>query len=214
MGLKTIAPLYPMFSGAVAAIEHIGGSIAFPSAHSTQGANCDRAFLAINTWGLKTNVIGQTVATGYAGWLALLVGVTAFLRTTNRGGRLWEPATLALIACLPPVVMCIQGTFHPEDLFAMGLALAAMACARRQMWVIAGIAISLSVLSQQFALVVAVPLLVLAPSRQRLRFVGGALVASLIIVVPLIAVTPGPQRVHSSLARATRAALEAPWSRN
>ena len=39
----------------------------------------------------------------------------------------------------------------------MGLALCAMACARRDRWIGAGILVALAVLSQQFALLVAAP---------------------------------------------------------
>ena len=64
----------------------------------------------------------------------------------------------------------MQGPFHPQDLFAMGFALAAMACVRRSAWAVAGVFIALAVLSQQFAVLVAVPLLVLAPGLRKLTY--------------------------------------------
>ena len=190
-GFKTIAPLYPLFSGAVAAIGHVGGSVPFPSGAVAQGTHCDKAFLAVNAWSLRTNAIGHTVAISYTGWLALLGGATAFLRTTARGRSRWEPATLMLLACLPTVWMCIQSTLHPEDLFAMGFSLAAMACARREMWVGVGVLVAVAVLSQQFALLVAVPLLIFAAPRQRFRAIASAVVTVAVITVPLIVLSSG-----------------------
>ena len=47
----------------------------------------------------------------------------------------------------------------------MGLILGALACVRRDLWRWAGVLLALAVLSQQYALLVAVPLLVVAPGR-------------------------------------------------
>jgi hypothetical protein len=87
--------------------------------------------------------------------------------------------------------MCIEGTFHPEDLIAMGFALAAVACAHRGAWIGAGVLIALSVLSQQFTLLVAVPLLVLAPRAKRSWFAAAAVGTGAAAAVPLLAVTSG-----------------------
>ena len=78
-------------------------------------------------------------------------------------------------ACLAPIWLCLVEYFHPQDLIAMGLALGAMACARRDSWVAAGLLVTCAFLSQQFAVLVAVPLLVLAPSRRRPAYVGGGM---------------------------------------
>ena len=98
----------------------------------------------------------------------------ALLRASGRGRRGWEPATLLLLACLPPVWMCLENFFHPQDLLAMGLALGAVACARRGSWIGAGVLVALATLSQQFALLVAVPLLVVAPANRRWVYAGAA----------------------------------------
>jgi hypothetical protein len=83
--------------------------------------------------------------------------------------------------------MCLDGPFHPQDLFAMGFVLAALACARRSAWAVAGVLIALAVLSQQFAALVAVPLLVLAPGVRKLTYAGGAVAAAVVITLPLLA---------------------------
>ena len=57
--------------------------------------------------------------------------------------------TLLLVAGLVPVWFCVQTVFHPQDLFALGLALGALACGRRDRWVAAGVLLGLAILSQQ-----------------------------------------------------------------
>lgn len=74
----------------------------------------------------------------------------------------------------------------------MGFALAATACALRNRWIWAGILIALAVLTQQYALLVAIPLLVVAPAtRNKIRFAAAAVIAAALITVPLVIVTSG-----------------------
>ena len=68
----------------------------------------------------------------------------------------------------------------------MGLALASLACARRNAWVGAGVLIALAVLSQQIAVLVAVPLIVVAPLNRRVHFALAALAAAAVVTVPLL----------------------------
>lgn len=83
----------------------------------------------------------------------------------------------------------------------MGLALGAVACARRHWWGLAGILLALAFLSQQFALLVAVPLFVVAPKGVRLRFSIVAATTLAIVALPLLAVTSGtPNRVLRAIA--------------
>ncbi len=184
------APLYLLLSGGIAAITRIGHSVAFPSA-ATLGHDCNKAFLAMNQWSIHAGAVGPTTWIGCVGWLALMVGVIAWLRASGRGRCGWEPATLVLIACLLPVWMCVQNTFHPQDLLAIGLALCAMACACTGRWIGAGILVALAVLSQQFALLVAAPLLLLAPANRRISYTGAALTTGAIVVFPLLAASGG-----------------------
>ena len=184
VGYRVIAPVYPLVSGAVTVLDHAGSAVSFPP-RSALGPQCDRAFLAINSWSLKSNALNSTLDVGYLGWLVLMGGVVSLLRACGRGRCGWEPATVLVVALLPPVWFCIQNTFHPQDLFAMGFALAAMACARRGAWAAAGVCIALAVLSQQFAVLVAVPLLVLAPGLRRLTYASAAIGAAVLIALPL-----------------------------
>ena len=126
----------------------------------------------MDQWAHRSGALSPTLWIGYTAWLALMVGVIAWLRASGRGRCGWEPATLIVIASLAPAWMCVQTDFHPQDLLAMGLALGAMACARGSRWFLAGVLLALAVLSQQFALLVAVPLFVVAPSTKRIRLLG------------------------------------------
>jgi len=120
-----------------------------------------------------------------------MAGIIAWLRASGRGRCGWEPLTLIVVACLLPVWMCVQSYFHPQDLLALGLAFAAMACALRRRWAAAGILCALAVLSQQFALLVAAPLLLLAPASRRIVFAAAGLATGALVVIPLAAITSG-----------------------
>ena len=183
------APLYLLLSGGIAAITRIGQPSAFPSAAVLE-PNSHNAFPAMSTWSNHAGASGPTEWIGCVGWLALMIGAVAWLRAAGRGRCGWEPATLIVLACLPPVWMCVQSYFHPQDLLAMEYALSAMACARRGRWVGAGILV-LAVLSQQFTLLVAAPLLLLAPATRRVSYVAAALTTAALVVLPLGILTSG-----------------------
>jgi hypothetical protein len=172
-----IAPVYPLLSGALAAVAHVGQSatVPFPS-RGAMGPNCTTAIAAMRPWAFRSGA-GPFLATRWiacSGWLVLMAGIVAWLRAAGRGRRGWEPATLLVVASLPPVFLTVSFYLHPQDLVALGLALGAMACAVRGRWLSAGILVGLAVLSQQYALLVAAPLFVLAPTGSRGRLLAGA----------------------------------------
>ena len=183
-----IAPLYPFLSGGVAAVAHIGHSVPFP-ARAALGLHCGRAVNVISGWSIKAGALTNTLRIGYVSWLVLLGGIASLLRASGRGRRGWEPAALVVAACLAPIWLCLVEYFHPQDLIAMGLALGAMACARRDSWVAAGLLVTCAFLSQQFAVLVAVPLLVLAPSRRRRAYVAAACSTAVFAIVILVALS-------------------------
>ena len=183
-----IAPVYPFLSGGLAAMAHIGHGAPFPGG-TALGPQCDRAIGAIGAWSARTGALTNTLRLGYVGWFVLMGGIVSFLRASGRGRCGWEPATLLVAACLPPVWLCLVEYFHPQDLVAMGLALGAMACARRDSWVAAGILVTLAVLSQQFAVLVAVPLLVLAPAPRRRAFLVAASATFVLAILLLVTLT-------------------------
>ncbi len=183
-----IAPLYPFLSGGVAAITHIGHGVAFP-AQTAMGPHCDRAVGVIGGWSARAGALSSTLRIGYVSWLVFMGGIVAFLRASGRGRCRWEPATLLAAACLPPVWLCLVEYFHPQDLVAMGLALGAMACARRGSWAAAGVLITFAILSQQFAVLVAVPLLVISPAERRRSFLAAAGATFVLALVALSVLT-------------------------
>ncbi len=189
-GFRVTAPLYPLVSGGIVAIAHVGHTVPFPPRRA-MGSRCDRAFIAINTWSAQARVLVTTLRIAYLGWLVLLAGAVSLLRATGRGRRGWEPATVIVLACLPPVWTCVESTFHPEDLMAMGFALAATACALRGSWRSCGVLIALACLSQQYALLVAVPLLVVAPRNRRVAYGAAAAITLAAIALPLSVFSAG-----------------------
>ena len=106
-GFRVIAPLYPLASGGIAAITRIGRGLPFPP-RDVMGSRCDNAFIAINTWSLRTNALASTVKIAYLGWVVLMAGAIAALRAAGRGLTRWEPTALVLLACLPPVWTCVE----------------------------------------------------------------------------------------------------------
>jgi hypothetical protein len=87
--------------------------------------------------------------------------------------------------------MTLSEAFHPQDMLAMGLALAGLACARRGSWLWAGALLGLAITSQQFALLVLAPLAMVVPHDRRTRFAGSAIVGAALIVVPIVVITSG-----------------------
>jgi hypothetical protein len=98
---------------------------------------------------------------------------------------------MALVACLPSVYMPLVQFFHPEDLLATGLALVGVALVLRDRWLAAGLVLGLAVLSQQFTLLILIPLLVVAPRTKLLKILGGTACSIALVGVPLLAITSG-----------------------
>jgi hypothetical protein len=188
--LTLIAPLYPLLSGLIAALSGIGHGSPFPS-QTQLGAHCGRAFVAMFHWSGTSNVILPTIRIAYLAWLPLMAGAIALLRACGRGRRGWEPVALVALACTPPVFMCILDYFHPQDLVTMGLVLGALACAIRRRWIWAGILVGLAITTQQFALLVLIPLAVVAPSDRRVRFIAAAAGAVVLVDLPMVILTSG-----------------------
>jgi hypothetical protein len=185
-----IAPLYPLLSGALAALTHIGGSVPFPS-QAAMGAHCANGVNLMGRWSARSNAGGSTVQIGYLSWLFVMGGVVALLRAAGRGRRGWEPFTLVLLACVPMVWMPLEQYFHPQDAIAIGLILGGVACVLRRRWGWAGVVLGLALMSQQFPWLCLAPLVVVAPANRRFRLVGGVVLATAIVSLPLIVATSG-----------------------
>lgn len=187
---QTTAPLYPLVSGALAAVAQIGHSRAFPS--STQfGTACSTVAAAVYRWSFHSGALAPTLRLGYLGWFALLAGVVSIVRALGKGGTRFALVAMALLACLPPVYMPLLQFFHPEDLLATGLALVGVALVLRDRWIGAGLVLGLAVLSQQFTLLILIPLLIVAPRPRLFKILAGTACSIAIVAVPLLAITSG-----------------------
>ena len=187
---QTTAPLYPLISGALAAVAHIGHNVPFPS--STQlGASCSGAAAAIYKWSFHSGALAPTLRLGYLSLLALLAGVLSVLMALCKGGTRLVVVTMAMVACLPSVYMPLVQFFHPEDLLATGFALLGVSFVMRDRWLAAGLLLGLAVLSQQFTLLILIPLLVIAPRTKLPRILAGSVCSFALVGVPLLVFTSG-----------------------
>jgi hypothetical protein len=183
-------PLYPLLSGVIAALFRIGHAVAFP-AQAQLGPNCSAAIMEMYRWSVRSGAVQPTLRIGYLSWFALLFGTVSLLMATGRGRTRWEPTVLILIAVASPAEMALVDYFHPQDIVAMGLILGAVACVVRNRWAWAGVLIGFAVVTQQFALLVAAPLLVVAPAPRRLAYLAGGVGAAAVIDVPVIIANSG-----------------------
>jgi hypothetical protein len=185
-----LAPLYPLISGALAAVFRLGHAVAFP-ASAQLGPHCSKALASIYSWSLHSGAILPTIKLSYFVWPVLLVGTIMLVRASGRGRSRWEALSCLLLACAPPVFDCIVIYFHPQDVLAMGLLLIAIALTIRGRWLWAGAFVGIAFTAQQFALLAAAALFVSVPARNRIRFLVGAVVAAIVIDLPVVLATSG-----------------------
>ena len=137
----------------------------FPSQHAL-GVNCANGYDKMYRWAHSSYAIFPTIGLGYASWFVLLAGVITLLRVSGRGRSGWEIFGVVAVAFTPVVWMPLLDDYHPQDLVALGLILAAIACIGHGRWFLAGLLLGLAVTSQQFTLLVLAPLFVVAPGRE------------------------------------------------
>jgi hypothetical protein len=189
-GYPPTAPIYPLFAAAVSALFQLGHSLTFPTSMQL-GNHCATATAAITQWSLHSGAVNPTLRIGFVGWFVLAAGAIVVFRASGRGRCGWELVGLLLLACLPPVSMCLAEYFHPQDLVAMGLILIGIAIALREEWTWTGILIGLAFSSQQFAILIFAPLLAIVPRSKLPNFILGAVVAAAIIDIPLALLSSG-----------------------
>ena len=192
-----VPPLWPLFSGGLAALTGVGHTAPFPSQHAL-GANCSHAYSGMYHWAQNSAAIFPTIGFGYISWFFLLGGMVALFRAAGRGRTGWEPFGVIFVALVPVVWEPLLELYHPQDLACLGLALAGTACALRRKWVWAGVFLGLAVASQQFALLVLAPLFVVAPGKERWKLLGSSAAVVAILSLPFILATSG-RAIHSVL---------------
>jgi hypothetical protein len=189
-GTPTIAPLYILISGALTALFRVGNSVPFPTT-AQMGAHCSNAVNLIQRWDFRAHALTSTVLVGYVGWFAVLAGALAILRAAGRGRTFAEPLTAVLLVFVAPVYICLHQYFHPQDLIAMGLGMAAVASSLRGRWTLVGIFLALAITSHQFAVLIAIPLLIVAPATSRMKCAAGLIATLLVVDVPIVLITSG-----------------------
>jgi len=128
---------------------------------------------------------------GVASWLVLAAGALAVLRAGRADTLAREAGLLAFLAFLPAAGGAVVQLFHPQDIVSLGLGLAGLAQAVRSRWVWAGVLFGAAVLSKQFALLLLLPALVVAPgARQRLALGGTAAVLCAAVLAPFLLADP------------------------
>jgi len=185
-----IAPFYPLLSGLAMAVTRTANHAGFPTS-SQLGPHCSTAITAMFRWSTHSNVVQNTVRLGYFSWIFLLSGAVALLRALGRGRTNWEPVTLVALAILAPVSQCITQFFHPQDIVTIGFALWSVACMMRGRWEWTGAFMALAFATNQFVLLLAVPMFVLIPTAKRIRTVWAGVVTLAIVLLPIIVLTSG-----------------------
>jgi hypothetical protein len=181
-----VSPLWPLVSGGLEALTPIGSSRPFPSSEAL-GTNCAHADAAMYRWAHGTRAFVPTIGFGYLTWFVVLAGVVALIRASGRGRSGWEAAGVVLVALTPLVWEPVLDEYHPQDLLAIGLILLGLAFALRRSWIWAGVMLGLAALTQQFAVLVLVPLFVVAPVRGRWRLAVSAVLTGLLVALPFVA---------------------------
>lgn len=128
---------------------------------------------------------------GAAAWFVLAVGSLALLRVAGAGSLFRQAELLAFLAFLPAASSAIVQLFHPQDIVSLGLALGGLAQTLRHRWVVAGALFGAALLTKQFAILLVIPALAVAPNaRSRLRLTLAAAVVFGAGIVPFLVAAP------------------------
>lgn len=184
------APLYPVVTGLIEFFFRIGYSPPFPTGIAL-GAHCSTAYVAMYHWSVQSHVVKDTVRLGFFAWAVLVIGAIMMVRTLKPARSGWEIVLATMIAVTPPVFMCLNTYFHPQDLITVGLILIATWAITKNRFALAGVSLGLALCTQQFALLIVIPLFMVTPSYFRKRFVLAIAATAAAISVPLMMVTSG-----------------------
>ncbi len=128
---------------------------------------------------------------GVTSWLVLALGALSLLRASDADSPGRMAGLLFFLAFLPAASSAIVQLYHPQDIVSLGLALAGMAQALRKRWILSGALLGLAVLTKQYALLLVLPTIVVAPSKvPRLQVALAALVVLAAGIVPFFLAAP------------------------
>lgn len=177
---SSVPPLYPMVAASVIALTGLSNMKIPESGAAARG--CPSSEVGAIDWHSPVLLLWPI---GLLGWPVLLAGFVLVVRASGWGRTKLEVLGPCLMACIPALAGTLINYFHPEDLFAMGLILGALAAHLRRRWFAAGVLIGLACCAKQYAVLAALPLLVVTPSRDRWRLLLGAVGIGAIVIVPL-----------------------------
>ncbi len=189
-GSSLVAPLLPLVLSPLATVTHLGDQTNYPR-HVSTASNCGVQF---QQWFQRVEANGALNGSlwfGYAEWRVLAGGVVAVLRGSRYGPRVAELVAAMLLAILPALLLTLNPFFHPEDGVALGLAFASLGLLMSRRWSLAGALMVGAVLSQQFALLVVLPAVLLSPRESWRGIAKGALFSTVIVLGPLTLATHG-----------------------
>ncbi len=175
-------PVYSAVSGLAQWISHAGFSSSYLTS-SQIGTDCQHAYASYLAFIGVGNGAGyeSVLRTALVAWFALTLSGIAILRTTPlRSTRITWLIPL-FFALTPPVIFCVQEYYHPQDLWALALAFAAVALTLRKYFFVAGVVWVLAIMSQPFALLGMVMTVVISSWTERRRLVGGGMLAAMLV---------------------------------
>jgi hypothetical protein len=128
---------------------------------------------------------------GVLGWLVLAGGAWSLLRAAEADSTARTAALFVFLAVLPAASSAIVQLYHPQDIVSLGLALAAAAQTVRRRWIAAGALFGLAVLTKQFAILLVLPALAVAPGTgPRLRLGVTTVVVAAAGLLPFLVSAP------------------------
>jgi hypothetical protein len=128
---------------------------------------------------------------GVATWLVLALGALALLRAGGADSLGRQSGLLAFLVVLPAASSAMVQLFHPQDVVSLGLGLAGLAQTLRSRWWLAGALFGAAMLTKQFALLLLIPALVVAPGARSRFVLGGSAVAVFVAgLLPFAVVAP------------------------
>ncbi len=188
--LTFLSPMYTLLSAVAARLLDLGAGTPFPSvAHL--GVHCSNAMGQVAAWVEATNTLRPLILLGLISWIVLAGGLVATMRVSRQRRDGWEALLLVVVACSPPVLSCLEWSFHPEDIMAMGLILFAMTSLMQERWWLVGVLMGVALLTQLFALLALIPLAMVTPRRQRFAVASGIAGLMVLVVTPLELATSG-----------------------
>ena len=155
-----------------------------------QDDNCGNAASG-NTPNVLPNWYRAQGLLGVLGWLVLAGGAWSLLRAADAESPARLAALFAFLVIVPAASSAIVQLYHPQDIVSLGLALAAAAQTLRRRWVVAGAVFGLAILTKQFAILLVLPALAVAPGAgARLRLGAATIVVAAAGLLPFLVSAP------------------------